>query len=136
MRLPLLAAAAPALLLLGAPAQAVDGDLLSVILDEPNYSALGVALLAADLGDALSNPALSFQDFLTVLAPTDEAFGAADDTLLKYIDGKDEWIYHLQDVLLAHVFPTSVASVDFTDGQVRTTLSDNSLTFSTSTVMR
>ena len=75
------------------------GDLVDVAMDEPDLSELVDAVVAADLVEELTG-----DDPLTVFAPTDDAFEAAESV----IDDFDE--AELVEALLYHVIPGAVSS--------------------------
>jgi len=95
-------------------------DISETAIASGNFDTLVAALGAADLVEALSEPAGPF----TVLAPTDEAFASLPDGLVTCLlepNNKDT----LADILKYHVISGKVLSTDLSDGLTATTLNGN-----------
>lgn len=97
--------------------------LLDAVAATPDLSTLGAAVDAAGLEGALSDVSTA----LTVLAPTDDAFGDIDADTLTDLLGKPE---ELAQILTLHVIEGAVFAGDLTDGMVVPTLSGGELTVS------
>ena len=104
-----------------------------IIAADPNLTALSTVLATAqvNLSDAFTSP-------VTFLAPTNDAFAEYSDVLVKYSD--EQYIAHLQNLLLMHVVEGEVLSTDLRDGQrvtavngedIRVTITDGTVTLST-----
>lgn len=99
--------------------------LLDAVAATPDLSTLGAAVAAAGLEDALSDASAE----LTVLAPTNDAFGAIDPDTLTDLLGKPE---ELGQILTLHVIEGAVFAGDLTDGMVVPTLNGGDLIVSVS----
>lgn len=109
-----------------ATAALVPASIVDVAQSEPDLSILVQALQAADLVEALADPASP----LTVFAPTNAAFGKALAALgltpEQILSDKDT----LTDVLLYHAYPGVALSTDLSDGMVIPTLLGANITVS------
>merc|ERR1712087_39833 len=94
------------------------------ISNSDTFSTLVDFVVQADL----VSPLASTQG-ITVFAPTNDGFAAlasAAPTVVANLQ-TDEWVTHLQDVLLYHVFPDEKPSSAFTDGGTLITLNGEDL---------
>jgi uncharacterized surface protein with fasciclin (FAS1) repeats len=90
-------------------------------------SLLETALIAADFLEDFDSKDLD----VTVFAPLDDAFKAvaeAEPVLLDALLTKEEWILHLQWLLLLHVTSGKVLAGDLSDGMEVETLTGELLT--------
>jgi uncharacterized surface protein with fasciclin (FAS1) repeats len=102
------------------------GETVVDVAIDNNFTTLTTAVVAAELLPALTDPAGTF----TVFAPTDDAFAALPDGTLDALlmDPTGD----LADILLYHVLPAEVFSMDLSDGQMATTLLGQDVTVSIS----
>ncbi|RYD20278.1 MAG: fasciclin domain-containing protein [Verrucomicrobiaceae bacterium] len=90
------------------------GTLADLIADSATFSILTKAIKAAGLEETLGS-----KGTYTIFAPTDEAFGKLPDgTLDKLLLPANK--EKLRSLLLYHVIPGNVLSIDLKDGQVTT----------------
>lgn len=84
-----------------------------IIAADSNLTALNTALTTAkvNLSDAFTDP-------VTVFAPINSAFTAYTELLTTYAD--EQYIAHLQNLLLMHVVEGEILSTDLMDGQTVT----------------
>ncbi len=94
-----------------------------------NTQTLAAAVAAAELGDALSEPAGMGEAPFTVFVPVDAAFEAlGTDRLDVILDPAS--LELLQKILTYHVIPGAIVEAgDLTDGQMATTLAGADVTF-------
>jgi len=91
---------------------------VDLALDNPGFSVLTAAVISLELLPVLTNPFAT----LTVLAPTDAAFGA----LLAALDITAEDLLNdedLLDIVLYHVFDTQIEAADLSNGLIAQPLS-------------
>ena len=87
---------------------------VDIAVGSPDHTTLVAAVLAAGLDRALSEPGP-----FTVFAPTDAAFSNVPDLEMLL---EDQWIGHLQGILLYHVLGSTVLSTDLKNGMTASTL--------------
>jgi transforming growth factor-beta-induced protein len=99
--------------------QGVGGDtIFDFIAETPELSIFLGGLQRSGLAAALANDAGT----LTVFAPTNAAFNALPLALRELLFLNNEFIVHLQSLLLYHILPEIIASEDFVnDSNIRTT---------------
>jgi transforming growth factor-beta-induced protein len=100
----------------------VPPTIVEFVAGNDELTSLTVAVVRAGLVDALNGPGP-----LTLLAPNDDAFGAVPADLLQTLLTNDEFIPHLQDLLLYHVLAGTVLAIDLSDGLVAEALNGESL---------
>jgi uncharacterized surface protein with fasciclin (FAS1) repeats len=89
--------------------QRIGGNtVLDFIAERPNISIFFGGLQRSGLA-----PALASEPALTVFAPTNAAFNALPLNLRQLLFLNDEFIVHLQSLLLYHILPQTIASADF-----------------------
>jgi uncharacterized surface protein with fasciclin (FAS1) repeats len=86
------------------------------------FSTLVDLVTAADLVDALSTT-----EDITVFAPTNDAFGQLDATVVSNLQ-TEQWKLHLQDTLLYHVVPSVVPASAITEETTATALNGENIT--------
>jgi transforming growth factor-beta-induced protein len=90
--------------------QGVGGDsIFDFISVTPDLSIFLGALQRSGLGSSLANDSGT----LTVFAPTNAAFNALPAALRELLFLNNEFLVHLQDLLLYHIIPQIIASEDF-----------------------
>jgi transforming growth factor-beta-induced protein len=93
--------------------QGVGGDtIFDFIATTPDLSIFLGALQRSGLGPALAND----DGTLTVFAPTNAAFDALPPALRNLLFRNNEFIVHLQSLLLYNILPQTIASGDFVNG--------------------
>ena len=99
--------------------QGTGGDtIFDFIATTPDLSIFFGALQRSGLGPALANDAGT----LTVFAPTNAAFNALPAALRELLFLNNEFLVHLQSLLLYHILPQIIASEDFVnDSNIVTT---------------
>jgi transforming growth factor-beta-induced protein len=99
--------------------QGVGGDsIFDFIAVTPDLSIFLGALQRSGLGPALAND----DGTLTVFAPTNAAFNALPAALREILLVNNEFLVHLQSLLLYHILPQIIASEDFVnDSNIVTT---------------
>jgi len=93
------------------------------VASNPNLISLTAAVLRAGLGEALATLGP-----ITLFAPNDSAFRQVPLPLLELLLLDDEFIPHLQDLLLYHVLGGRFFSFDLSDGLIATALNEETLT--------
>jgi transforming growth factor-beta-induced protein len=97
--------------------------IIEFIRQEPTLAGLTVAVERAGFSDALAGPGP-----LSLFAPTDDALAQLPANILPLLFTNDAFIPHLRVFLLYHLLGGEVFAADFTDGQILTTLSGETVT--------
>jgi transforming growth factor-beta-induced protein len=101
----------------------VKGDTaLDFVADNPNFSTLFGALQRSGFDAALTQPAS-----LTFFAPNNQAFNKLPASLLSTLFFNDEFVPHLQDLLLYHILGSEVLSSGFVDGTAMNALNSEAV---------
>jgi transforming growth factor-beta-induced protein len=104
--------------------QGVGGNtIFDFIATTPDLSIFLGALQRSGLGSALAND----DGTLTVFAPTNAAFGALPQDLRNLLFRNNEFILHLQSLLLYNILPQIIASGDFVNGSTLVTANGESV---------
>jgi transforming growth factor-beta-induced protein len=86
--------------------------IVEFVATNPDLQALTAAVVRAGLVDALSGPGP-----FTLFVPTDESFRALPADLMELLFSNDEFIHHLQNLLLFHVLSGELFAIDLFDGR-------------------
>lgn len=105
------------------PVPPVLPSIAEFVAGNDDLTALTVAVVRANLFDALNTLSP-----LTLFAPTDEAFGFLPTDLLNTLLTNDEFIPHLQNLLLYHVFSGEVFASDLFEGLIAEAINGESVT--------
>jgi uncharacterized surface protein with fasciclin (FAS1) repeats len=93
------------------------------VSSNPDLTSLEAAVLQARFGEALAT-----LDPITLFAPNDSAFNQLPPAILATLLLDDEFIPHLQDLLLYHTIEGEVFSSDLSDGLIAATFNGETVT--------
>jgi transforming growth factor-beta-induced protein len=98
------------------------GTALDFVADNPELSTLFGAFQRAGFVQALAEPTS-----LTIFAPTNTAFNKLPTSLLSKLFFNDQFVPHLQDLLVYHILASEIFSNGFVNGTVKKTFNQESI---------